>query len=159
MKYATMKFSFGSRSKIKSREQKIDKTILFVCVENSARSQMAEGFFRKYAPKGHITLSAGTRPSAEVNPLAIQVMREFGIDISKQKPKDLTEDMIRNSYKIVNMGCMEKEACPTTLFVHNPIDWNIEDPKGKQIEKVRDIRDEIERRVRQFAAELNKDNK
>jgi protein-tyrosine-phosphatase len=57
------------------------------------------------------------------------------------------------------MGCMEKEACPTTLFVHNLIDWNIEDPKGKQIEKVRDIRDEIERRVRQFAAELNKDNK
>jgi arsenate reductase (thioredoxin) len=54
---------------------------------------------------------------------------------------------------------MEKEACPTTLFVHNLIDWNIEDPKGKQIEKVRDIRDEIERRVRQFAAELNKDNK
>ena len=79
-----MKFSFGSHSKIKSREQKIDKTILFVCVENSARSQMAEGFFRKYAPKRHITSSAGTRPSAEVNPLAIQVMREFGIDISKQ---------------------------------------------------------------------------
>ena len=158
MKYAIMKFSFGSHSKLKSREQKIDKTILFVCVENSARSQMAEGFFRKYAPKRHITLSAGTRPSAEVNPLAIQVMREFGIDISKQKPKDLTEDMIQNSYKIVNMGCMEKESCPA-LFMHNLIDWNIEDPKGKQIDKVRDIRDEIERRVRQLAAELNKDNK
>ena len=158
MKYAIMKFSFDSHSKLKSREQQIDKRILFVCVENSARSQMAEGFFRKYAPKRHITSSAGTRPSAEVNPLAIQVMREFGIDISKQKPKDLTEDMIRNSYKIVNMGCMEKEACPA-LFIHNLIDWNIEDPKGKQIDKVRDIRDEIERRVRQLAAELNKDNK
>jgi len=153
-----MKFSFGSHSKIKSREQKTNKTILFVCVENSARSQMAEGFFRKYVPKGHTSLSAGTRPSAEVNPLAVQVMGEFGIDISKQKPKDLTEDMIRNSYKIVNMGCMEKEACPA-LFVHNLIHWNIEDPKGKQIEKVRDIRDEIERKVRQLAAEINKDNK
>lgn len=150
-----MKLPFGSSSRLKSREQKMDKTILFVCVENSARSQMAEGFFRKYAPKGYITLSAGTKPTAKINPLAIQVMREFGIDISKQKPKDMTEDMIRNSAKIVNMGCMDKSFCPT-VFIHNVIDWRIEDPKGKSIEKVREIRDEIERRVRQLAADLNK---
>src|SRR5919109_2992146 len=79
-----MKFSFG---KSKTKEQEIDKTVLFVCVENAGRSQMAEGFFRKYAYKGHITLSAGTKPSGEVNPLAIQVMKEVGIDISNQRSK------------------------------------------------------------------------
>ena len=66
---------------------------------------MAEGFFRKYAPTGYAALSAGTRPSGEINPLAIQVMKEYGIDISKQKPKIVTEDMIRNATMRVNMGC------------------------------------------------------
>jgi arsenate reductase (thioredoxin) len=156
VKDVIMKLPFGSSSsRLKSIEQKMDKTILFVCVENSARSQMAEGFFRKYAPKVYITLSAGTKPTAEINPLAIQLMREFGIDISKQKPKGMTEDMIRNSAKIVNMGCIDKSFCPT-LFINNVIDWRIEDLKGKPVEKVREIRDEIERRVRQLAADLNK---
>jgi arsenate reductase (thioredoxin) len=147
-----MKFSFG---KSKTKEQEIDKTVLFVCVENTGRSQMAEGFFRKYASKGHITLSAGTKPSGEVNPLAIQVMKEVGIDISNQRSKDLTEDMIRNATIVVNMGCMDNNFCPT-LYIPKVIDWRLEDPKGKSIEKVREIRDEIERRVRELAAELNK---
>jgi protein-tyrosine-phosphatase len=86
-------------------------------------------------------------------------MKEAGIDISKQKSKEITEDMMRNSAQIVNMGCMEREkereSCPS-LFIHNLIDWGIEDPKGKLIEKVREIRDEIERRVSELAAELNK---
>jgi protein-tyrosine-phosphatase len=119
---------------------------------------MAEGFFRKYAPKGYIILSAGTKPSGEVNPLVIQVMEESGIDISKQKPKDLTEDMIRNATTVVNMGCMDNNNdnfCPT-LYLPKVIDWSLEDPKCKPIEKVREIRDEIERRVRQLAAEINK---
>jgi arsenate reductase len=77
-----------------------------------------------------LTISAGTKPSEEVNPLAIQVMREVGIDISKQKSKIITEDMIRNSTVRVNMGCMDKESC-TTLFIHNILEWGIEDPKGK----------------------------
>ena len=89
-----MKFSFSSKSKIQ-----IKKTILFVCVQNAGRSQMAEGFFRKYAPEGFEPMSAGTKPTSQVNPLAIQVMNEIGIDISKQKSKDLTEDMMRNSDK------------------------------------------------------------
>jgi arsenate reductase (thioredoxin) len=71
--------------------------MLFVCVENAGRSQIAEGFFRKHAPKGYEPLSAGTKPISQINPLAIQVMNEIGIDISNQKSKDLTEDMIRNS--------------------------------------------------------------
>src|SRR5919112_1118722 len=134
-----------------------DKTVLFVCVENAGRSQMAEGFFRKYAPREYMTLSAGTKPSGDINPLAMEVMKEVGIDISNQKSRDLTEDMMRNSTKIVNMGCMDKSFCPT-LFIPNVIDWGVEDPKGKPIEKVREIRDDIDAKVRQLAAEFNRDN-
>jgi arsenate reductase (thioredoxin) len=147
-----MKFLFN-RSK-KQTEQE-EKTVLFVCVENAERSQMAEGFFRKYAPRGYSTISSGTRPAGEINSLAIQVMKEVGIDISKQKSKIITEDMIKNSFIRVNMGCMDKESCPT-LFIHNQLEWGIEDPKGKSIEKVREIRDDIEQRVRQLAADIVK---
>lgn len=129
------------------------KSILFVCVENAGRSQMAEGFFNKYAPKGYEAISAGTKPVSELNPIAVEVMREAGIDISNQKSKELTEDMIRNSSNIVNMGCMEKESCPT-LFLQNLLDWNIEDPKDKPIEKVREIRDEINQRVKEIVASI-----
>ena len=73
-----------------------------------------------------------------VNPLAIEAMNEVGIDISKQRPKIITEDMIRQSTHRVNMGCLDKNSCPT-LFLHNVIDWDIEDPKGKPIQKVREI--------------------
>lgn len=129
------------------------KSILFVCVENAGRSQMAEGFFNKYAPKGYEAISAGTKPISQINPIAVEVMREADIDISNQKSKELTEDMIRNSSNIVNMGCMEKELCPT-LFLQNLLDWNIEDPKGKPIEKVREIRDEIDQRVKELVASI-----
>src|SRR5215207_10768784 len=144
-----MKFSFGTKSKARQK-----KTMLFVCVENAGRSQMAEGFFRKYSPEGYEPVSAGTKPVSEINPSAIQVMNELGIDISKQKSKDLTEDMIRNSDKIINMGCMEKDFCPT-LFIPKVIEWGIEDPKSKPIEKVREIRDEIERRIKELAADIS----
>ena len=118
---------------------------------------MAEGFFRKYAPKGYAALSAGTKPSGQINPLAIQAMKEYGIDISNQKSKIITEDMIRNATMSVNMGCMDKKSCPT-LFIHNLIEWVIEDPKGKPIEKLREIRDDIEQKVRQLAADLVKED-
>lgn len=144
-----MKFSFGTKSTTKTK-----KTILFVCVQNAGRSQMAEGFFRKYAPEGYEPLSAGTKPTSEINPLAIQVMNEIGIDISKQKSKDLSEDMMRNSDRIINMGCMDKNFCPT-LFIPKVIDWGIEDPKDKPIETVREIRDEIERRIKELATDIS----
>lgn len=129
------------------------KSVLFVCVQNAGRSQMAEGFFKKYAPKEYEGISAGTMPVSEINPLAVEVMREVDIDISGQKSKEITEDMIRNSSKIVNMGCIDKVSCPT-LFLQNLLDWNIEDPKYKQIEKVREIRDEIEQRVKALVADI-----
>jgi len=142
-----MKLSFG-KSKLKS-----EKIILFVCVENAGRSQMAEGFFNKSAPEGYRALSAGTKPVSQINPVVIDVMKEVGIDISNQKSKEIIEDMMRNSFKTVNMGCMDKESCPT-LFLPNVIDWNLEDPKDKPIEKVREIRDEVEQRVKELVAGL-----
>ena len=130
-----------------------ENTILFVCVENAGRSQIAEAFFNKYAPKRYKAISAGTRPVSQINPMAIEVMKEVSVDISNQKSKDITEDSMRNSTQIVNIGCMDKESCPT-LFVHNLIGWNIEDPKGKSIENVREIRDEIEQRVKELVTNL-----
>lgn len=129
------------------------KSVLFVCVQNAGRSQMAEGFFKKYAPKEYEGISAGTMPVSEINPLAVEVMREVDIDISGQKSKEITEDMIRNSSKIVNMGCMDKVSCPT-LFLQNLLEWNIEDPRDKQIDKVREIRDEIEQRVKKLVTDI-----
>jgi protein-tyrosine-phosphatase len=129
------------------------KTVLFVCIENAGRSQMAEGFFNKYAPEGFRAVSAGARPAPQVNPLAVQAMKEVGIDISAQKSKIITEGIIRGSEKAVNMGCMDRSECPL-LFLNNPIDWGIEDPKGQPIEKVREIRDEIERRVKELVKNL-----
>jgi protein-tyrosine-phosphatase len=149
-----MKFNFPSGKQKKEQQQQQENVILFVCVENAGRSQMAEGFFnQKYAPKGYRAISAGTRPTSQINPLAVQAMKEVGIDISSQKSKIITEDMIKSSDKSVNMGCVEKEECPL-LFINNVIDWGIEDPKGKPIEKVREIRDEIERRVKEIAQSL-----
>jgi arsenate reductase len=130
-----------------------EKTILFVCIENAGRSQIAEGFFNKYTPKGYKGISGGTKPISQINPIAVEAMKEVGIDISNQKSKDITEDMMRNSFRTVNMGCMDKESCPT-LFLPNVLDWNLEDPKGKSIEKVREIRDEIEQRVKEFVSSI-----
>ncbi|MGC1932753.1 MAG: hypothetical protein WA667_27585, partial [Candidatus Nitrosopolaris sp.] len=113
---------FGS-----SKDEKNKKTVLFVCVQN-AGSQMAEAFFRKYVPNNYEALSAGTEPVGNLNPLAIEATKEVGIDISKQRSKIITEDMIRQSAARVNMGCIQRESCPT-LFIHNVLDWNIEDPK------------------------------
>jgi arsenate reductase (thioredoxin) len=143
---------FG-KLKTSSNNNKNDKTILFVCVENAGRSQIAEGFFKKYAPTGFKVQSAGTKPVSQINPLAVQAMREVGIDISKQKSKEITEEMMHSSEPIVNMGCMDKSFCPTILLP-KVIEWNLPDPKGKSIEEVREIRDEIEKRVKEIVAEI-----
>ena len=122
------------------------KNVLFVCVENTGRSQMAEAFFKKYAKNQFNVISAGTSPSSHLNPVVVSVMNELGIDLENQKPQLLSSSMIENSNKTVNMGCMDKESCPS-LFVNDVDDWNIEDPKGKSIEDVRKIRDQIKNDV------------
>jgi arsenate reductase (thioredoxin) len=149
-----MKLSINS----KSAESETKKKVLFVCVENAGRSQMAEGFFKKYCTGDYEPISAGTRHKSQIDPVAVEVMKEIGIDISCQKPKELTEDMMLNAAKIISMGCMDKNFCPA-LFVPKVVDWGIEDPKDKPIEKVRDIRDEIERRIKEVVEQIGKDEK
>ena len=122
---------------------------LFVCVENAGRSQMAEAFAKRY---GISASSAGTVPSARLNPIVVLVMKEKGINISLNNPKMLTTKMIESANLVVTMGCSVEEVCPKPMLAQMQeklIDWHLEDPKGKPIEEVRTIRDEIERRVRE----------
>jgi protein-tyrosine-phosphatase len=130
------------------------KNVLFVCVENAGRSQMAEAFFRKFTENKFNVISAGTTPSPKLNPIVVQVMEEIGIDMTEQSPKTLSDSMISNSFKTVNMGCMNKESCPA-LFVKDVINWNIPDPKEKTIDQVREIRDQIENKVLNLIATIN----
>ena len=127
------------------------KKVLFVCVENAGRSQMAEGFAKKYAQDKFEVSSAGNKPADKVNPVVVEVMKEKGMDISGNKPKLITFQMANNSDLIVTMGCGAGNICPGPFFKET-IDWGLEDPKGQPIEKVREIRDEIERRVKQLIA-------
>jgi arsenate reductase (thioredoxin) len=146
-----MKF-FG-KAKTSNDNDTNDKTVLFVCIENAGRSQIAEGFFKKYAPKGFKVQSAGTKPGYQINPIVVEAMKEVGIDISKQKSKELTDEMIRESDSVVNMGCMDKNFCPT-IWLPKVIEWNLPDPKGKPIEEVREIIDEIEKRVKELVSAI-----
>ncbi|MBS3921670.1 MAG: arsenate reductase ArsC [Nitrosarchaeum sp.] len=122
------------------------KKILFVCVENAGRSQMAEAFFKKFMPKGFEVISAGTKPSDKVNPIVLQAMNEIGIDMKNQTPKTISQQIISESEKAVNMGCIDQESCPA-LFLKDVLDWQIPDPKGKPLEQVREIRDQIKSKV------------
>ena len=128
------------------------KKILFVCVENAGRSQIAEAFFKKYASKKFQAVSAGTKPSMEVNPVVVEAMKEVGIDIS-QKPKPISNMMIENSFRTVNMGCIDKDSCPA-IFVNDIVDWGIPDPKGKSLDEVRQIRDTIETKIKNLVKTL-----
>lgn len=122
-------------------------SILFVCVENAGRSQMAEAFAER---AGLQASSAGTVPSTKVNPVIVQAMKEKGIDLASKEPKMLTGEMISEASLVVTMGCSVEEACPRPMLAQMQkklVDWNLEDPKGKPLEQVRKIRDEIERRV------------
>ncbi len=126
------------------------KTVLFICIHNSGRSQMAEAFFNQMAKGKARAISAGSHPANEVNPVAAEAMREAGIDISRNKPKLLTPEMMEGIEKAITMGC--GDACPLTTV--ETLDWGLEDPRNKPIEKVREIRDEIESRVRKLLEEL-----
>jgi arsenate reductase len=121
------------------------KTVLFVCVGNSGRSQMAEGFFNHLANGKARAISAGTKPASAVDPKTIEVMREVGIDISAARPKALIMEMLDQASRVVTMGCGAEGVCPAS-FVETE-DWQLEDPKGKPIEEVRRIRDQIRAKV------------
>lgn len=127
------------------------KKILFVCVEN-AGSQMAEALFRKYTSDKFDVSSAGTKPAVKVNPLVVQEMNEISIDVGSKVPAQLSNDMLEDSI-IINMGCMDKESCPA-LFGQNVLDWAIQDPKGKSLDDIRDIRNQIEIKVKKLIKSL-----
>jgi arsenate reductase len=126
-------------------------SVLFVCVHNAGRSQMAAGWLRHLGGDAIEVRSAGSVPGDQVNPAAVQAMAEVGIDISDQRPKVLTTDAVESSDVVITMGC--GDACP--IFPGKRyLDWQLEDPAGKGVESVRPIRDEIEARVRQLLTEL-----
>ncbi len=131
------------------------KRVLFVCVENAGRSQMAEAFAKKYGKERLEALSAGNKPADRINPVVVEVLKEIGIDIAINKPKLITAKMAMNVDLVVTMGCNTQGICPGPFFVPT-VDWALEDPKGKPIEKVREIRDEIERRVKALVAQQGK---
>jgi arsenate reductase len=133
------------------------KTILFVCVHNSGRSQMAEAFFNQLAKGKAKAVSAGTSPGSSINPVVVEAMREIGIDISANKPKGLTIEMAENADRMITMGCgADAEGiCPASIIETE--DWELDDPHDQPIEKVREIRDEIRKRVIALIDELNID--
>jgi len=124
-----------------------------VCVENAGRSQMAEAFANHYGRGKLVATSAGAMPPERVNPVVVEAMKERGIDISMNKPKLLTPKMAEEADQVITMGCSVEKVCPAPLL-KNVIDWALEDPKGKPIEAVRRIRDEIEARVLKLIEEL-----
>ena len=128
------------------------KVVLFVCVHNSGRSQVAEAFFNQLAKGKARALSAGTQPAQAVNPIVAEAMREVSIDISRNKPKALTMEMLEQADRVITMGCGAEAVCPAS-FIETE-DWALEDPKGKTLEQVRKIRDEIRNRVVKLLAEL-----
>ena len=125
------------------------KRILFVCIENSCRSQMAEGFARKYGGDKMEVFSAGSKPSGVVNPDAVLVMKEVGMDITDQSSKGFEQLPYNKFDYIVTMGC--QDTCPY-FPAKEKFDWQIEDPKGKDIEIFRRVRDEIGSKVRDLIA-------
>jgi arsenate reductase len=126
-------------------------SVLFVCVHNAGRSQMAAGWLAHFAGDTVEVRSAGSAPKESVNPAAVAAMAEVGIDISRQTPKILTRDTVQASDVVITMGC--GDACP--IFPGKRyLDWSLDDPAGLGVEAVRPIRDEIERRVRHLLAEL-----
>jgi arsenate reductase len=132
------------------------KTVLFVCVHNAGRSQMAEAFTNHRAKERGLAIqgiSAGTVAGSEINPDAVAVMREIGISMAGQTPKPLTQEMADRADRIITMGCgVDAEACPARI--HLSEDWGLDDPKGQPIEKVRQIRDQIRERVEALLSEV-----
>jgi protein-tyrosine-phosphatase len=126
-------------------------TILFVCVHNAGRSQMAAGFMNAIGAGRVEVLSAGSAPKDSINPIAVQAMQEVGIDISSNVPKVLTPEAVQESDAVITMGC--GDACPFYPGKRYE-DWVLDDPAGQGIESVRVIRDDIKQRVEQLLSEL-----
>ena len=126
-------------------------TVLFVCVHNAGRSQMAAGFLRRLAGDRVRVLSAGSEPTDRVNPAAVEAMREVGIDIAAEQPRLLQDSAVREADVVITMGC--GDACPFYPGKRYE-DWELDDPAGQGVEQVRPVRDQIRRRVEALVGEL-----
>jgi arsenate reductase len=127
------------------------KTVIFACVHNAGRSQMAAAWLNALAdPEKVRAISAGTEPGTRVHPEVVEAMREAGIDLSSRTPQKLTDDLARGAQMLVTMGCGEQ--CPVIPGLARD-DWPLEDPKGKPIARVREIRDEVKQRVLRLVEE------
>jgi len=129
------------------------KKVLFVCIENARRSQMAEAFLNSLAKGEAVATSAGARPASKVDEKAVTVMKEIGIDIAKQRPKALTINMIEETDLVITMGC-GVDVCP--VVPRRVDEWKIEDPAGKPLWKFRKVRNEIRKRVEKLVQNLEK---
>ncbi|SFJ42744.1 Protein-tyrosine-phosphatase [Amycolatopsis sacchari] len=127
--------------------------VLFVCVHNAGRSQMAAALLDHHAAGGVTVRSAGSAPAATVNPAVVEAMRELGLDLSKEFPKPLTTEAVQAADVVITMGC--GDACPV-FPGKRYLDWQLDDPAGKDVAAVRPIRDEIDRRVRALLDELSR---
>jgi protein-tyrosine-phosphatase len=125
--------------------------VLFVCVHNAGRSQMAAALLDHHAQRRVIVRSAGSAPAASINPVVVEAMAELGLDLSQEFPKPLTDDVVRAADVVITMGC--GDACPVYRGKRY-LNWELDDPAGQDVEHVRPIRDEIERRVTALLAEL-----
>lgn len=124
------------------------KTVIFACIHNAGRSQMAAALFNLQADTSKVrAVSAGTNPGAHVHPEVIVAMKELGVDLSSAKPQLLTDELATDATMLITMGC--GEACPAVPGLRRD-DWPLEDPKGKPVERVREIRDDVRRRVEQL---------
>ena len=138
-------------AKVEGKSSDGKPTVLFLCTHNAGRSQMAMGFFTHLAGDAAVAWSGGSEPGIEVNPAAVEAMAERGIDISDEYPKPWTDEIVRAADVVITMGC--GDACP--LFPGRRYEeWVLDDPAGQDVDGVRPIRDDIERRVRQLLAEL-----
>ena len=126
-------------------------TVLFVCVHNAGRSQMAAGFMEHYGEGRVEVLSAGSAPKESINPIAVEAMLEKGIDIANRKPKVLTNESVQASDVVITMGC--GDACPFYPGKRYE-DWALDDPAGQDLTFVRKVRDEIEKRVTNLLSEI-----
>jgi len=127
-------------------------TVLFLCRQNAGRSQMAQAFFERLAPAGHVGVSGGSSPAAAIHPSVVQVMREVGFDLLGRVPRKVDAALLAGADRVISMGCDDPAVCD---YPGRKVeDWSIEDPSGKPVEDVRRIRDEIRARVEALAADL-----
>ena len=131
--------------------------VMFVCVHNAGRSQMAEAFFNAVAPAGLHAISTGTQPTTQVNPVVVEAMAEVGIDMVGHSPKLATPELVAASDRIITMGCGVQESCPLYLGMKIDEDWGLADPAGQGILAIRLIRDAVRERVVDLIARIQQE--